>query len=239
MIREEYTSGASVIEIKNEVIKMELDKYTGSYTVAERKKNDALKSLVESNRLIILTPGKKSLKLYMAIIPKVCNGLTENIVSQDFADTRPDLLGDTGLGSSDLLGDTGLGSSDLLGDTGLGSSDLSGDTGLGSSDLLGENKKVRVIRKAYQKPTALQILNRPTVQESLNTFGYVTLGQNVVTIPSNTDEGPGEAMMSASREILLSKTDKRSRPRATGNSISFDTDFPDFIINFVFNHMYL
>jgi hypothetical protein len=32
---------------------MELDKYTGSYTVAERKKNDALNSLVESNRLIM------------------------------------------------------------------------------------------------------------------------------------------------------------------------------------------
>jgi hypothetical protein len=62
LIREEYTSGASVIQIKNEIIKMELDKYTGSYTVAERKKNDALNSLVESNRLIILPQGDRSIE---------------------------------------------------------------------------------------------------------------------------------------------------------------------------------
>jgi hypothetical protein len=209
------------------MINMKLDEYTGSYTVAERKKNDALNSLVASNRLIILPVAKKLLKLYMAIIPKVCNGSTENIVSQDFEKNASNVSEIETTNLDDIQSNTMC--------TGLAEPSSFEH----SSELLGEKQKVRVIKKAFEKPTALQIFLRPTTQECLNTFGYVTVGQKIVTIPSNTDERPGEAMMSASREILLSKTDKRSRPRATGNYMSYDTDFPDFIFNFVFNHMYL
>jgi hypothetical protein len=150
--------------------------------------------------------GKKSLKLYMAIIPKVFNGSTENIVSQDFEKNRSNVSEIETNNLDDIQSNTMF--NDLA-------EPLSSEH---SSELLGQKQKVRIVRKAYTKPTALQILFRPTTQECLNTFGYVTVGHQIVPIPSKTDERPGEAMMSACREIVRSK--KRYEKHKSWNCIT-------------------
>jgi hypothetical protein len=71
IISDEYSRGASAMDIKSENIRMELDKYSGHYIVAERRKNIALDALVESGRLTLIAGTKSRAKFYMFFFSKI------------------------------------------------------------------------------------------------------------------------------------------------------------------------
>jgi hypothetical protein len=60
MIRNDYPNGASLADIKNELIKMELDQFKGEFTVPERRKFEALHALVASNQMCLVNGTKKN-----------------------------------------------------------------------------------------------------------------------------------------------------------------------------------
>lgn len=80
------------------------------------------------------------------------------------------------------------------------------------------NKRVHHIKKAYVKPSALMILNRPQVQETFALLGYVTVGTNII------DKRDTDKLVSSCKVIEKEKTSKRGRERA-GNHMSYSIYF--------------
>lgn len=214
MIQNDYPTGASISDIKNELIKMELDNFKDEYTVPERRKLEALTALVASNQMYLIDGTKKKPKHYIANTTNVCNGLVPNMVSQD-SEGNANNRNEINLNDLHELSQQATTVSNPLEQLPLEES---------SKDIGEMQQKVRVIRKAYTKRTAHQILQAPSTQECLNSFGYITVGSKIFNAPSASDEGTNEVLLSACRDIISRKTDKRSRERSVGNYITYDID---------------
>jgi hypothetical protein len=119
--------------------------------------------------------NEKKPKHYILNTTEVCNSSAENIVSQDFEENANN-GNEIDLNELHEMSQSATMASNPL-------KPLPLEESLKSIGNI--QQKARVIKKAYTKPTARQILLRPSTQECSNNFGYLTVGDKLALFSKN------------------------------------------------------